>query len=176
VPFAYYQRLTPRQRQIYRESDAVAAIPLPRGRELHDQVGLLREALESGDRLRTQFAADRLLAAIAGRLGVPPLKTQILEVRPAKDWGELHGLYTTAHAGRTATVQVWMRTAQRRQVVRFRTFFRTLLHELCHHLDYELFRWPDSFHTEGFYRRETSLLKQLLPPEPLATGSAEGGP
>ena len=69
-----------------------------------------------------------------------------------------------------------MRTAQRRQVVRFRTFFRTLLHELCHHLDYELFRWPDSFHTEGFYQRETSLLKQLLPPEPLATGSAEGGP
>jgi hypothetical protein len=55
-----------------------------------------------------------------------------------------------------------MRTAQRRQVVKFRTFLRTLLHELCHHLDYELLRLPDSFHTEGFYKRESSLLRQLL--------------
>ena len=163
MPFAYYKRLTTRQRQIYRESDAVAAIPLPGGRDLLAQVDAVREALETGDRTATQMAADRLLAAIADRLDVPPLRTQILEVRPAKDWGELHGLYTTAFGGRAAQVQVWMRTAQRRQVVRFRTFFRTLLHELCHHLDYELFRWPDSFHTEGFYKRETSLLKQLLP-------------
>jgi hypothetical protein len=56
-----------------------------------------------------------------------------------------------------------MRTAQRHQVVRFRTFLRTLLHELCHHLDYELLELPDSFHTDGFYRRESSLLRQLLP-------------
>ena len=40
-------------------------------------------------------------------------------------------------------------------------------HELCHHLDYELLRLPDSFHTDGFYRRESSLLRQLFP-------SAEG--
>jgi hypothetical protein len=33
---------------------------------------------------------------------------------------------------------------------------------LCHHLDYELLRLPDSFHTEGFYQRESSLLRQLL--------------
>jgi hypothetical protein len=55
-----------------------------------------------------------------------------------------------------------MRTAQRRQVVKFRTFLRTLLHELCHHLDYELLRLADSFHTEGFYKRESSLLRQIL--------------
>jgi hypothetical protein len=30
------------------------------------------------------------------------------------------------------------------------------------HLDYELLRLPDSFHTEGFYRRESSLLRQLV--------------
>ena len=55
-----------------------------------------------------------------------------------------------------------MRTAHRRQVVAFRTFLRTLLHEVCHHLDYDLLRLPDSFHTEGFYKRESSLLKQIL--------------
>jgi len=60
-----------------------------------------------------------------------------------------------------------MRPARGCQVVRFRTFLRTLLHELCHHLDYDLLALPDSFRTEGFYRRESSLLRQLVP-------SAEG--
>jgi hypothetical protein len=52
-------------------------------------------------------------------------------------------------------------TGQRGRVVKFRTFLRTVLHELCHHLDYELYRLPETFHTEGFYKRESHLLKQL---------------
>jgi len=32
-------------------------------------------------------------------------------------------------------------------------------------LDYQRFRLDDSFHTEGFYRRESSLLRQLYPAE-----------
>jgi len=70
---------------------------------------------------------------------------------------------------------VWMRTAKHRRVVAFRTYLRTLLHELCHHLDYELLKLPDSFHTEGFYRRESSLVHQLLgAAAPLVLGSAGG--
>ena len=56
-----------------------------------------------------------------------------------------------------------MRTAKRRQVVAFRTYLRTLLHEVCHHLDYELLKLADSFHTEGFFKRESSLFKQIVP-------------
>ena len=55
-----------------------------------------------------------------------------------------------------------MRTAYHKRVVAFRTFLRTLLHEVCHHLDYELLKLEDSFHTEGFFKRESSLFKQLL--------------
>jgi hypothetical protein len=58
-----------------------------------------------------------------------------------------------------------MRTAQRAQVVAFRTFLRTLLHELGHHLDYELFELEETFHTEGFYKRESSLFNQLVDKE-----------
>ncbi|MGH8757867.1 MAG: hypothetical protein ACRET9_06705, partial [Burkholderiales bacterium] len=58
-------------------------------------------------------------------------------------------------------IELWMRTARRRQIVAFRTFLRTLLHEFCHHLDYELLKLPDSFHTEGFYQRESSLFNQI---------------
>jgi hypothetical protein len=50
-------------------------------------------------------------------------------------------------------------------VVAFRSFLRTLLHELCHHLDYELFKMEETFHTEGFYKRESSLFHQLVPKE-----------
>jgi hypothetical protein len=33
---------------------------------------------------------------------------------------------------------------------------------MCHHLDYEHLKLGDSFHTEGFYKRESSLFHQLM--------------
>jgi hypothetical protein len=55
-----------------------------------------------------------------------------------------------------------MRTAKKSDVVAFRTFLRTLLHELCHHLDYEFLELDDSFHTQGFFKRESSLFHQII--------------
>jgi hypothetical protein len=162
MPFAYYQRLTRAQQRVYRQSDEVSVLSLPRAKELQPLVDLLADVLSLEDRAATQAAADRLVAAMTARFRVPPLRAEVLAVRPSRRWGELHGLYTPGEHGRPSRVTVWMRTAQRRQVVKFRTFLRTLLHELCHHLDYELLRLPDSFHTEGFYKRESSLLRQLL--------------
>lgn len=70
-------------------------------------------------------------------------------------------LSTSTDNNTVLTITVWMRTAQRKQVVAIRTFLRTLLHELCHHLDYKYLKLEDSFHTEGFYKRETSLFQQI---------------
>ncbi len=162
MPFAYYQRLTRAQQRVYRQSDEIAMIRLPGARPLGPMVEEMAAALAGENRSGTQSAADRLLAEVTARLCVAPLRAEVLAVRPSRNWGELHGLYTPAEGGQSALATVWMRTAQRRQVVAFRTFLRTLLHELCHHLDYELLRLSDSFHTEGFYKRESSLLKQLL--------------
>ena len=58
---------------------------------------------------------------------------------------------------------VWMRTAAYERPVAHRTFVRTLSHELGHHLDYELLGLEDSFHTKGFFQRESSLVRTLLP-------------
>jgi hypothetical protein len=55
-----------------------------------------------------------------------------------------------------------MKTAAHERVVRFRTFLRTLLHEVMHHLDITLLGLDDSFHTEGFFKRESSLVRQLV--------------
>jgi hypothetical protein len=162
VPFAYYQRLTRAQQRVYRQSDEVTVIRLPEAKDLRPLVDALADALTKEDRPAAQVMADRLLAATTASLGVPLVRAQVLAIRPSRSWGELHGLYTPEEGGRPSRATVWMRTAQRRQVVKFRTFLRTLLHELCHHLDYELLRLSDSFHTEGFYKRESSLLRQLL--------------
>jgi len=173
VPFAYYGRLSRTEQRVYRHSDGIATIPIPRAPELRPLVTAVEDALAAEDQARVQTTADRLLAEVAARLGVPVLRTEVLAVRPSRHWGELQGLYHGAFSGRAARVSVWMRTAQRRQVVRFRTFLRTLLHELCHHLDYELLALPDSFHTQGFYQRESSLLRQLAPPAPAEPGTVD---
>ena len=57
---------------------------------------------------------------------------------------------------------LWMRTARQKRVVAFRTFLRTLLHEIGHHVDYTRLRLGDSFHTQGFYQRESHLFHQLV--------------
>jgi hypothetical protein len=59
-------------------------------------------------------------------------------------------------------------------VVAFKTFFRTLIHELCHHLDYEMFALEETFHTEGFYKRESSLVNALLAQATAQTGTPAG--
>ncbi len=90
------------------------------------------------------------------------MQVLVREARPSEEYGALHGLYEPGSPPYRARVSLWMRTAQRGQVVAFRTFLRTLLHELCHHLDYEHFQLEESFHTEGFYKRESSLFRQLI--------------
>src|SRR6185295_4882337 len=117
-----------------------------------------------GDERRVQVASQRLLDGFCELLHVPRLNVEVCGARPRNRYGELHGLYTPASGRQTRVrVQVWMRTAQRLQVVAFKTFLRTLLHELCHHLDYEYLKLSRSFHTEGFYRRESSLVYTVLP-------------
>ena len=171
--FAYYSRLTRHQQRVYRQSDGITTVAIPGASDLLPLVAALEEALAAEDRAKTQAAVDRLLTEIAAKFRVPPLRTQVLTVRPSGRGGELYGLYNPSEAARAARVSVWMRTAQRHQVVKFRTFLRTVLHELCHHLDYEMLGLTDSFHTDGFYKRESSLLRQLLPPAPEGEGNVD---
>lgn len=163
MPLAYYARLGTRQKAIYRKSDAVAAVPLPDPRSLWPLVDELEQALASGERVVAQRAATRLVARICDQLGVPRVRLRVLSARPRSADSELYGLYERdEESDEPPLVKVWMRTSTKRNVVRFRTFLRTILHELCHHLDYDLLRLDDSFHTEGFFRRESSLTRQLV--------------
>lgn len=159
--FGYYNRLTRSQQAVYRKSDEMHEIRLPGGRELHWVVTELATALKRQDRGGVEAACRALMKGICEKLGVSPVRITVLAARPHNDYGELHGLYEPREGRKRAHITLWMRTARREQVVAFRTFLRTLLHEGCHHFDFELLDLPESFHTEGFYKRESSLFHQL---------------
>ena len=161
--FDYYNRLSAKKQSVYRQSDEITVIRLPDPQPLRPAAQSLVAALKSEDRATVQSLSQQIADGIIAQLKVPPLRIQVLAVRPSDDWGELHGLYLAEEDGKTAKIQLWMRTAKQKRVVAYKSFLRTLLHELCHHLDYELYRFPETFHTEGFYSRESSLLHQLAP-------------
>jgi WLM domain len=163
--FSYYHQLTPGQKRIYRQSDSVSAVPLQASASLSRLIPELEHALTADDRTKIQEVCQALAEGITSCLSVPAIRVRVLAVRPKQSWGELHGLYEAAEGRATALITLWMRTAQHRRIVAFRSFLRTLLHELCHHLDYDLFKLADSFHTEGFYKRESSLFHQLMKKE-----------
>lgn len=162
MTFSYYARLSRAQQAVYRQSDAVTTVRLQRPAELQPLVSALAAALATEDRAATQQASERLVRGLTQALGMPPVRVEVLAARPHARWGELHGLYT-AERGRTPKIQLWMRTAKQKRVVAFRTYLRTLLHEVGHHIDFTALQLPDSFHTEGFYKRESSLFAQLVP-------------
>jgi hypothetical protein len=160
VKFGYYQRLSRQDRAVYDRSDAIREVRLPPAPALREIVTVLKAGLERDDRVVVEAAAGRLALGLTRLLGVESVDVSVLAVRPAMRGGELHGLYTRDGRSRPR-IRVWMRTVRHKRVVAFKTFLRTLLHEVLHHLDFTLWKLPESFHTEGFFRRESSLFKQL---------------
>lgn len=166
MPFAYYSKLSPARQRIYRKSDAIVTLGLPHGLALGPTVSAIGEALRQDRRTEVQSSCQGLIDALITGYRVPAVRVRVLATRPADGTGELHGLYEPEDDGTLARISVWMRTAQKNNVVAFKTFLRTLIHELCHHLDYEMFALAETFHTEGFYKRESSLVAALLAQAP----------
>lgn len=163
MPFAYYDKLSAARQRIYRKSDAIETLGIPPELALGATIEAIAGALIREDRASVQSACQGLVDALLGGYHVPSVRVKVLLRRPADDDGELHGLYEPEEDdGTRACITVWMRTVQRKQVVAFKTFLRTLIHEVCHHLDYELFALDETFHTEGFYKRESTLVAALL--------------
>jgi hypothetical protein len=158
---AWYRRLPLALRRVAAASDRVTTVPLRAGPALRAAVGTLAEALATGHPGTVERVAQQVADEVCASLGVPRLRVSVALRRPADARGELHGLYTPGNGRGRDQIALWMLTAKRGQVVAYRTFLRTLLHELCHHLDYELLHLRDSLHTQGFYRRESSLFAAL---------------
>jgi hypothetical protein len=162
--FNYYRNLSAANKRAYDASDRIERTLLPDAERLRPLMPRLKAALEEDARAKVELITQKLAAEILKQLEVAPITLRVLAVRPADGSGELHGLYEGVEGRlRTARISLWMRTAMKKKPVAFKSFLRTALHELGHHLDYEYFKLADSFHTEGFYKRESSLFYQLLP-------------
>jgi hypothetical protein len=172
----FRHRLTRAQQRIYDRSNATPAIALQASPALRQAVATLPAILQTGDARRVEALAQRISDEIAATLRVRRVRLHVSGTRPSNARGELHGLYTPADNGAPATIKLWMVTAKRQQVVAFKTFLRTLLHEICHHLDYTLLGLTDSFHTDGFYQRESSLFYRIGGPSAAAAATRNGTP
>ena len=161
--FAYYDSLSAGSKRTYRKSDALLRIEVPDIAALVPLAKAVEPALAAADRAAVEHACQVLVNALNGALATPPVNVKVLDRRPANKAYELQGLYEPDEVtGGVARISVWMRTAQLERVVRFRTFLRTLIHEVVHHLDYELYGLAETFHTQGFYARESALMRELL--------------
>jgi hypothetical protein len=173
MPFAYYDKLSAAAKRTYRKSDRITRIELPDVAALIPAAAAIGPALAAESVAGVRETCQRLVDALNAQLGTPRVIVKVLERRPANSAYELQGLYEPDEiTGSLARITVWMRTAKKENVVKFRTFLRTLLHEACHHLDYELYKLDETFHTEGFYARESALVRELLGESPTASGPA----
>jgi len=114
MPFAYYNRLTANEKHIYRRSDQITVIHLPKEEFFVSLIEELGWALKQEDRARTQRISQSLINAVADALKVPTVRVEVLQVRPSNQGGELHGLYNPQEKNRSPRVILWMRTAKRR--------------------------------------------------------------
>jgi hypothetical protein len=173
MPSEWWRRLPAAQRREYERSDAISHVRLKASPALGEAVVELDRRLRADDLRATEETAQVLVNRICAGLAVPPVRVRVDGVRPHDRRGELHGLYSPASGSGHDRITLWMRTAKRGQVVRTRTFLRTLLHEVCHHLDFALFSLPNSFHSKGFYQRESSLFRTIVRGTSLAAPGRE---
>jgi hypothetical protein len=159
---AWYKRLPPALQRVAAASDRVTSLAFRPGPAVTQAVDELVQVLPTGKVVEVQVRAQRIADGVCTGFRVPAVWVRVAERRPHDQRGELHGLYTPGSASTRDTITLWMLTAKRVQVVAPRTFLRTLLHELCHHLDYAHLHLRDSLHTRGFYQRESSLFATIV--------------
>lgn len=159
---AFFHRLSRKQQKIYLASDKIKTIVLPDTEVLKKSSQAIEQALLTSNADIVEDCCQQFIDQICLQCNLVTARMHVLERRPHDRHSELHGLYEPIDiACNQGQIYIWMRTAKRQQVVAYKTFLRTLIHEFCHHLDYEYFHLADSFHTQGFFQRESNIYKQL---------------
>lgn len=155
----FFYRLAPRDQKVYLRSDAIDAFDLVVGPNALALAEALIAALQGGNVAGTGRAAQALVTELCRLLGVRNVPIEVKGARPRNARGELHGIFYPD----TPRIVLWTRTALRHDVVKPKTFLRTLMHELAHYLDYALLRLGNSYHTRGFFKRESFLVRAVFP-------------
>jgi hypothetical protein len=164
VRFAYYEGLSRAEKRAYDDSDRRRTVPLRAPAACKGALADIERGLLADDREIVEVATRALVAELVAQTDAPPVVVHVLAVRPSDDDGELHGFYEMDDDTGLCELKVWMRTAAKKKPVALRSYVRTVLHELCHHLDFARDQLDHSFHTHGFFARESDLARQILGP------------
>ena len=146
-----------KNRQFFLESDRLRCVDLPTDGRLCKISQAIEAAMNAGSMADVRRHSTEFVAAVSDFYRVPGCEVQILAARPLRTRGgwrtELFGDYHPS----SKLIRVWMKTAVRKEITSFGTFLSTLCHEFCHHLDFQQFKFRDSWHTRGFYERAAIL-------------------
>jgi hypothetical protein len=142
----------------YVASDQRIELSVPQDDRLRLRANAIQTAMAIAKPAAVLYSCKDFLAVASDFYKVQRPELRVLAARPLHvregGWStELFGDYNPA----TLLIRVWMRTAVRKQVTSFGTFFSTLCHEFCHHLDCRSFAYHGSPHTRGFYQRAAVL-------------------
>lgn len=135
----------------------MTALDLPADGSLHELAQSIEAAMKTERIANVRGACTEFLKIASQFYKVEDCGIRVLTARPLKvreHWTtELFGDYDPG----SLLIRLWMRTAVRREMTSFGTFLSTLCHEFCHHLDFQKFRFVDSWHTRGFFERAAIL-------------------
>jgi hypothetical protein len=150
-------------REDFLKSDRVRTLDLPQDRRLLAFARTIELAMTDGTTAAVRRACANFLAEAAQFYRTPSCGIRVLAARPlrVRERGttELFGDYDPE------------------SITSFGTFLSTLCHEFCHHLDFQKFRFENSWHTRGFYERTAALYHHVrgTPPKRLFWVSVAGG-
>lgn len=138
-------------------SDRFNRLDLPANGRLSNIAKAIELAMKTGRAADVRIPCAEFLAESSKFYGVPASGIRVLAARPLRvreQWtSELFGDYNPD----TMLIRLWVRTAVKKEITSFGTFLSTLCHEFCHHLDFHLFGFADSWHTRAFYERTAVL-------------------
>ena len=149
---------TARLRAEYVRSDETRGLELPGDDRLLRAARCIEDALVTEEAAPVRTACVEFLRLAAEYYEVSMPQVRVLRARPirVREGGLGTELFGDYHFDEKL-IRVWMRTAIQKRVTSFGTFFATLCHEFCHHLDRERFGFTETPHTRGFYERTAAL-------------------
>ena len=159
--FAYFDKLNQDQQKTYLLSDRIRQVKFPNDISLRPLILSLKQALHDEDQLSVEQTLQSISQIITSSLGLASLQVNVLPVRPSVKGEELLCIHSSPNYDTRHIIYVWMYTSQQHHVVAYNTLLRLFTHELCHYIDHDYFRFNESFHTHGFYQRESELLGRI---------------
>lgn len=154
---------TPAEQKSYEISNRVNSVDFRVTPAMRQKVDALATWLAAGDKSKVRGATEAVIGMLCEAARVPQTRFRLLDAAPAQYRGDKAVVKLYGLCEPDGTISLAYRTAVRRQVVAFKTYLTTLVHEFVHYYDARRLELGASFHTRGFYDRVRDLVGRLAP-------------